>query len=610
MCGIAGIIGENENNVEIETILEKIGYRGPDGLFYKKMDRVAFGHARLSIIDLKISANQPMVDESTGNVIIFNGEIYNYLELKKEIGSRYQFKTNSDTEVLLGAYHVFGLDFFSHLRGMFAFAIYDPTKRKVLLARDRVGIKPLYYIKLGKSVFFASEIKAIINLVGKPESINKLKAYEFLANRQLDTDEQTFFEGIYQLLPAHYLWVDTNGNIEEPKPFWDFPQTGKRKLTKESEMEFVEVFNETISMHLRSDVELGSFLSGGIDSSSVTCFALRNMKQTSLPVYSAVVPYYHSENALIKDVVDFNDKIIPHEFLLDGTGYFDDIEKIIYHHDEPILDGSMYAHYKLCQLAKKNKIKVLLSGAGGDELFGGYGSHIYAYHSTLLANLRLKKYLQEVKTVSENSSWSKKSLVAKSLYENLPFTLKRKLKNFQLQKRNEHLEIQPEIKHFYHEHSDRYYANLMNNYKSWTVPPYLHYEDRNSMAFGIEIRVPFYDHRLMEFVFQFDPDQIINGASKSLLRKSFKGLVPDKVLTQKGKFGFPSPIDHALVTDKKGKEMFFDLVSTTPFLKPGETRKIGTDFYNGKGELTTFWRLLSYMLWYHIFFTGNHSFKN
>ena len=246
MCGIAGIIGENENNVAIETILETISYRGPDGLFYQKINHVAFGHARLSIIDLKVSANQPMVDESTGNVIIFNGEIYNYLELKKEIGTRYQFKTNSDTEVLLAAYHVFGMDFFSFLRGMFAFAIYDHSKRKVLLARDRVGIKPLYYRKLGQSVFFASEIKAIINLAGKSESINQIKAYEFLANRQLDTNEQTFFEGVLQLLPAHYIWVDTKGNIEEAKPFWDFPQTGKRKLTKESEKEFVEVFNETI----------------------------------------------------------------------------------------------------------------------------------------------------------------------------------------------------------------------------------------------------------------------------------------------------------------------------------------------------------------------------
>lgn len=602
MCGIAGIIGANEINVDIESILQKIHYRGPDGLFYEKRDRIAFGHARLSIIDLSESANQPMLDESTGNLIIFNGEIYNYLELKKEIGTRYHFKTNSDTEVLLAAYHVFGINFFSLLRGMFAFALFDHKKKKVLLARDRVGIKPLYYRKLNQTVFFASEIKAIINLQGKKEELNQLKVYEFLADRQLDTDQHTFFEEVYQLPPAHYLWIDTDGNAEEPKAYWDFPETGKRKLDKNAEEEFVAQFDETISLHLRSDVEIGSFLSGGIDSSSVTCFALRNITQPNLHTFSAVLPYYHEENALIKDVINDNPKIIPSSFLLDGTDFFKDIEEVIFHHDEPILDGSMYAHYKLCALAKENNIKVLLSGAGGDELFGGYSSHINAYHSTLIANLKIKKYLQEIKSVSRNSSNTAASLVIKSLYENFPFSIKRKLKNLQLRRKSRHLEVHPNIQHFQFDGTDRYYANLMNYYKSWTVPPYLHYEDRNSMAFGIEIRVPFYDHRLMEFVFQFSPDQVINGASKSVMRKSFRGIVPDKILNQKGKFGFPSPIDHALATDKKGKEMFFDLFRNTPFLRQKETEQLGIDFYNGKGELTTYWRVLSYILWYHIFF--------
>lgn len=607
MCGIAGIIGENELNIDIESILEKIGYRGPDGLFYTRKERLSFGHARLSIIDLNPTANQPMVDESTGNIIIFNGEIYNYPELKKEIGKRYSFKTNSDSEVLLAAYHVFGTECFSHLRGMFAFALYDNKKKKVLLARDRVGIKPLYYRKLGQTVFFASEIKAIINLDGKPESIYNLKVYEFLANRQLDTDEHTFFEGIYQLPPSHYLWIGLNGRIEASKAFWDYPKTGNRRLDKNAEKEFVELFDETISMHLRSDVEIGSFLSGGIDSSSVTRFASRNMRQSHLHTFSAILPYYHAENALIKDVVNVDRKIIDHQFLLDGNTFFEDIENVIFHHDEPILDGSMYAHYKLCALAKENNIKVLLSGSGGDELFGGYSSHLNAYHSTLLSELKIKKYVDEIKLASKSSANPVSRLMMKSVYDTLPFAIKRRIKNVQLQGRSGHLEDHPKIKHFYFEDSNRYYANLMNNYKSWTVPPYLHYEDRNSMAFGIEIRVPFYDHKLIDFVFQFSPGEIVNGGNKSMLRNSFKGIVPDKILTQKGKFGFPSPIDHALATDERGKEMFFELYRTTPFLKPKETEKLGMDFYHGKAELTVFWRVLSYMLWYNIFFNGNNQ---
>jgi asparagine synthase (glutamine-hydrolysing) len=603
MCGIAGIAGTHKIDVKIETILARIRHRGPDGLFYRKQDAMALGHARLSIIDLSANANQPMVDEATGNVIVFNGEIYNYLEIKKALGTQYEFRTDSDTEVLLAAYQIYGIEFFEKIRGMFAFALFDKAKNKILLARDRLGIKPLYYRKINGALVFASEIKAIINLQNEKESINELKAYEFLANRQLDTNGETFFDRVYQIPPAHYLWVHPDGSTENLQAYWHFRQLGTRKFDADAKKEFIEIFDETIALHLRSDVAVGSFLSGGIDSSSVTCFALRNMHQPALNTFSGILPYYHPENSLIGDVLAGKDQIIPHEFMLDGQSFFDDIGDVIYHHDEPVMDGSMYVHYKLCELARQNNIKVLLSGAGGDELFGGYSSHLNSFHASLLKGLRIKKYLGDIKKMGNNSAHSYKDLIIKSLYESLPITARRKFKNRQLRKRSQHLEIHPEIEHYYYEGSNSYYANLLNNYKSWTVPPYLHYEDRNSMAFGVEVRVPFYDDRLIDFVFQFTPDQVINGSSKSILRNSFKGIVPDTILSQKGKFGFPSPIDHSLISDKKGKNLFFDLYRNTPLLKQKETEQLGIDFYNGKGDLTTYWRVLSYILWYDIFFT-------
>ncbi|MDQ2719755.1 MAG: asparagine synthase (glutamine-hydrolyzing) [Bacteroidota bacterium] len=602
MCGIAGIIGTDKVNIQVEDILQKIRYRGPDGLFYWKNEMIAFGHARLKIIDLTANANQPMVDNSTGNVIIFNGEIYNYLEIKKEIGAKYDFRTDSDTEVILAAYKVYGIAFFTKLRGMFAFALYDKALDKILLARDRLGIKPLYYRKVDQSFVFASEIKAIINLGKETESLNEIKVYEFLANRQLDTNHETFFKNVNQLPPAHYLWVNIDGSAENTISFWNYPELGTRQFDEKAKQEFLEIFNETIAIHLRSDVEVGSFLSGGIDSSSVTCFALRNIHQPYLHTFSGILPYHHPENALIDDVLSISKRLIPHKFQLDGASFFEDVEDVIYHHDEPILDGSMYSHYKLCKIAGQNGIKVLLSGSGGDELFGGYSSYINAHHSNLLSNLKIKKYLTDVKKVANNSSHSYSDLVIKSLFESLPFSTRRNFKNRQIQRKNKHLEIHPFIEHYYYEDENRYYANLLNNYKSWTVPPFLHYEDRNSMAFGIEIRVPFYDHQLMDFIFQFSPDQVISGSSKSILRNSFNGIVPEKVLSQKGKYGFPSPLDHVLATDKRGKELFFDLYRNAPFLKQKETEKLGIDFYNGKGDLRIFWRTLSYVLWYSIFF--------
>ncbi|MEO6707248.1 MAG: asparagine synthase (glutamine-hydrolyzing) [Ginsengibacter sp.] len=603
MCGIAGIIGENKNEIKIETILTRIKHRGPDGLFYWHKENFSLAHARLSVIDLSTNANQPMLDPATGNVIIFNGEIYNYRELKKNIGNRYAFKTESDTEVILAAYAVYGIKFLQHLRGMFALAIYDHSKNKVLCARDRFGIKPFYYRHINNTFVFASEIKAIINLGKGRETVNSLKAYEFMADMQLDTNEETFFEGVLQIQPAHYAWVGQDGVLEDFTRYWDYPLQGENKFDGKAQSGLVELFDETIAFHLRSDVPVGSFLSGGLDSSSVSCFAMQNMKQEKLHTFSGVLPYYHPENILIDDVLAMGDRWVPHKFPLDGNNFFNDIRDVIYHHDEPILDGSMYSHYKLCKLASEIGVKVLLSGSGGDELFGGYTAHINSYQASMLSTFRFQKYLKDLKRVVANSNHTYKNLILKSVSECLPFYVRRILKNRQIKNKSSYLQIHPDIRHFHYEHADPYYANWLNYYKSWSVPPFLHYEDRNSMAFGIETRVPFYDHKLMEYVAGFAPDQLIDGSSKSLIRKSFKGRVPATVLDQKGKFGFPSPIDHALKSDEKGKELFFDLYRNTPLLHAKETEQLGIDFYNGKADLSTFWRVLSYMIWYDIFFT-------
>ena len=603
MCGIGGILGYNSTAHSIESMLSKISHRGPDGIRFFKQGNIEFGHARLSIIDLTESANQPMIDPSSGNIIVFNGEIFNYVELKASLRNHYSFLTESDTEVILAAYSVWGIECLQKLQGMFALALFDKKVNKVLLVRDRFGIKPLYYRKIKDCLFFASEIKAIVNIDGIDEEVSEVKAYEFLANRQLDVNSQTLFQSVNQILPAHFAWVSEGGKIDVPCEYWQFPLLGRAKFTKETSFQLKEVFSDTIKLHLRSDVPVGSFLSGGIDSSSITCFSLQNNQQSDLHTFSAILPYFHPENILIDDVLNTSKRLIAHKFLLDGTNFFDDIPNIIYHHDEPIMDGSMYAHYKICELAKHNKIKVLLSGSGGDELFGGYASHIYAHHAGLLTQFRIKEYFKNIRKIKSEPSNNYENIVFKSLYECLPVRLRRFVKNQQLQKRNGHLQVKPFVKHFHFEHSDPYYANLLNNYKSWTVPPYLHYEDRNSMAFGIETRVPFMDHKLIEFVLQFASDELINGNSKSLMRKSFTGIVPDSVLQQKGKYGFPSPIDHALQTDKKGREIFFDLYKATPLLDTKNTAKIAKKFYSGQGNLTTFWRILSYIMWYDIFFT-------
>jgi len=597
MCGIAGIIGEAGNKLHVVDLLKTIKHRGPDGEGVWVDGTVQLGHVRLSIIDLSTGANQPMIDGENGNVLIFNGEIYNYIELRKKIGSRYHFTTDSDTEVILAAYAVYGEDFLKELRGMFAFALYDRKRNEVLIARDRIGIKPFYYRQWQDSFLFASEMKALLHLDNTEEEINQRKVFEFIANRQLDTDDETFFSEIRQLPPASFAWISPSGKMGAISEYWNIPELGSRKWNRDSTEEFLQLFNDTIKLHLRSDVPVGCFVSGGLDSSSVACFAEKQM-QNPLYTYSGVLPYYHSENSLIKDVTESGRNIVPTYFPLDGKNFFDDLPKLIYHHDEPILDGSMYSHYKLCELAARDGLKVLLSGAGGDELFGGYESHLYSHLGQLLKGFRLAAYAKGLKDISRNSMHPFKQLLVKSIFENVPLGIRRYLKNRKLKNKAPFLDISPKVPHFYHGHSNLYYANWLNNYRNWTVPPYLHYEDRNSMAFGVEIRVPFYDHFLIEYIAQFDTAEIISGQSKSLMRRSFKGIVPDTILNQKDKFGFPSPIDHALQNDAKGKELFFDNYKQIPYLKTRETEQLATSFYNGTGDLTLYFRTLSYILWY------------
>jgi asparagine synthase (glutamine-hydrolysing) len=499
--------------------------------------------------------------------------------------------------VILASYAVYGDDFLKELRGMFAFALYDGKKNKVLIARDRIGIKPFYYRQWRGSFLFASEIKALIHLEEAEEEINQRKVYEFIANRQLDTDDETFFTEIRQLPPAHFAWVSPSGKMSALSEYWRIPEIGNRKWNNDATEEFLQLFNDTIRLHLRSDVPVGCFVSGGLDSSSVACFAEKQMRNP-LYTYSGVLPYFNSENALIKDVTESGRNIVPTYFPLDGKSFFDDLPRLIYHHDEPILDGSMYSHYKLCELAGRDGLKVLLSGAGGDELFGGYESHLYSHLGQLLRSFRLPAYLRGLRDISGNSMYSFRRLLVKSIFENVPVAVRRTLKNRQLKGVGQFLEIAPRVPHFYHNHSNLYYANWLNNYRNWTVPPYLHYEDRNSMAFGVEIRVPFFDHLLIEYIAQFDTREIVNGRSKSLMRKSFKGIVPDSILEQKDKFGFPSPIDHALQNDQKGKELFFDSYRQVPYLKEKETEQLARSFYNGTGDLKLYFRTLSYALWY------------
>ncbi|MCA0446049.1 MAG: asparagine synthase (glutamine-hydrolyzing) [Bacteroidetes bacterium] len=615
MCGIAGIAGQVLNPSLLTGMMDKIAHRGPDGRAkWESVSGFQLGHLRLSIIDLSAEADQPMKCPVSGNVVVFNGEIYNYLELKKELSGFYPFKTSSDTEVMLAAYLKWGDAFLSHLRGMFAFALFDLSKNSLLLARDRFGIKPLYFRNENGYLLFGSEIKALLNVNGLSHSVNELKVLEFMCSRQLDCDDQTLFSEIRQLRPATWMKVNHKGEITGTGEYWTFPdQFGTRNLTPDVLEEFRSVMNETTDLHLRSDVPVGAFVSGGLDSSMVASLAARRLPDGyPLNLYSSVLGTMnqHEENRLIPLVRDKIKNGINHDLLIDDQPFLDDLYSVVYHHDEPIGDGSMYAHYLLCRMARENGVKVLLSGSGGDEVFGGYPSHTYSFLGSLARKGHLATLGSVLNTYKTTRPESSRELVLRTLQEFSPVWLRKKQKISSFTDMVSHLKLKTPLsdqKYYYYNHSDPWMANYLNCFKSWTIPPFLHYEDRNSMAFGVETRVPILDHEVIKFAFSVSPQALVGIQSKGIIRQGMRGIVPEPVLDQKIKHGFPAPLHYFLTKNiSKTRSEFESAVRDVPFLDEKECRKIADNYFESKNPdfLPIFWRTFSLGVWYQIFFNG------
>lgn len=609
MCGIAGVIGKAAREEITASMLNCIQHRGPDGRRIWGTAGLSFGHLRLSIIDVNERASQPMVCAGTGNVIIFNGEIYNYIELKEELEKHYDFHTESDTEVILAAYAFWGISFIGKLRGMFAFALYDAAEKKVLVARDRLGIKPLYYSQVNGSVFFSSEIKALVASGEIDYKPNVSKILAFQSFRHLDTDDQTCFTNIFQLPAASYMYIGMNGHTSAPVSYWALPETCSTRLFDErAAEEFYEKLKETISIHLRSDVKVGAFVSGGLDSSAIACLASSLLgKEYKLELFSYKLKHgLTEENELIPSVQNWIEGV-SNELYNSGENFLDRVAEVIYHHDEPLPDASMFIHYELCRLASERKIKVLLSGSGGDELLGGYQSHTYAQFGSLLKKMRLKAYYRKLKNFNTSKYESKAHIVARSIQEASPFSLRNIQKQAVVKKQQGYWNSKVDasaVRFYYSENKDPWIANYLNYYKSWTTPPYLHYEDRNSMAFGVEIRVPFFDHQLIEYIMQFDPDTIVSDISKKPLRMAMKNAMPPEVLNEKSKHGFPAPLDLYFRYDtKKTIEYFLENVKATPFFSFDKAEVLCNKYFSGDQKLhNDFWRIMSISIWYNKFF--------
>jgi len=542
MCGITGITDKQIENFEegIKKMTKVITHRGPDDDGYFIGESVAFGMRRLSIIDLA-TGRQPISSSDGRYLIFFNGEIYNYKELKKELPD-YEYKTESDTEVVLVGFLNWGTEVFPRLRGMFALSIYDNVSGKLILARDPFGIKPVYYWKRGNRIAaFSSEIKSFLTLKNFKSEVNDEAVFNFLSF-QYNPLEETFFKGVYKLPPGSFLILDVKTGVYEINHYFKFEFNQKELKEEETKEKIRETLKDSVEHHLLSDVPVGSFLSGGIDSSIIATLLPRNLKTFTVTFGSV------SEGREAKETAEplGTDHA---EVTVGADEYFEVLPKAIYHFDEPVADPSALGLYFLAREARKY-VKVALSGEGADEFFGGYNIYLEPFDRAKIA--WLPRWV--LKIISwlpiRGSNYAKRALS--------------KLEDWYIGgagvfNRSEAGKIWkgPDMSRMTLDNLYREIGGLSESTKmqyidihTWLVGDILAKADKMTMAHSLELRVPFIDSLVASLASKL-PDSFKwrDGQTKYLLREAFKGLMPESTRKRK-KLGFPIPIREWLDRDK------------------------------------------------------------
>jgi asparagine synthase (glutamine-hydrolysing) len=574
MCGIAGIISPNKTIVHqltLKRMADALAHRGPDGegFWINANNNVGFAHRRLAIIDLSDAAAQPMHFAERYS-IVYNGEIYNYKELRSDLQKLgYHFKTESDTEVILAAYDFYKENCVKQFDGMFAFGIWDEKKQTLFCARDMFGEKPFYYF-LEKDVFvFASEMKALW-AAGVDKTIEEKMMVNYLALgyvQDASNKAQTFYKKIFSLPPAHtgiFSLADMRFKVSRYK---DIDKHFTAKILEEDAIEKLsQLLQTSISHRLRSHVPVGSSLSGGLDSSTIAYYIQKQYAHSSFKTFSAVFPGFEKdESNFIKELCEQlqcqNYTVTPN-----AKDLVNDFEKVCYHQEEPFSSSSIYAQYKVYELAKQHNVKVLLDGQGADEILAGYTKYLHWYLQELVNTnkfLLAKKELLALQKNNINPHWGIKNIFATYLPAHAALALERRehanlMKNqnisqtlFESIKGNEAQGIhKPTVTKL----NDILYYNTMES----GLEELLRYADRNSMAHGTEVRLPFLNVDLVTFVFSLPATfKIHKGFTKSILRNAMQNKLPNKILWNPIKTGFETP-QKLWMEDKSVQELIQD----------------------------------------------------
>ena len=607
MCGIAGFIdsklSKEEQDPLLEKMLQSIAHRGPDARGKYFDGAVGLGHNRLSIIDLSVDGNQPMFRGR--NAIVYNGEVYNYKEIRKTLeATGVAFKTSSDTEVILAAYEKYGFDCVQHFVGMWSFALWDEEKQLLFCSRDRFGIKPFFYLSQGDRFYFGSEYKALKFSDLFSNSLNYNQIARGLQLGWCTYKSETYYSCISQLEAGCNL-VYKNGKIDITK-YWEI-ESQRYNYTDHNEavFDFRELLRDSVKIHLRSDVEVAICLSGGIDSSSLT--GLIGDVYPDLKFHSFSI-YYDGkgevdERPFINAVTNKFPNVMPHFYKPDNNVIPDFFENVVENADVPITGSSPISHYYLVEQIKKSGIKVVLDGQGADEYLGGYIPAYYRQIADLMSSASLVNSTRKLNRIakdqehsfSDRIKYAGKSVLSiikgeQELYDlelrkYFPFLVREELLNNKIL----------ELKKFGVSRLDNY---LYHSMYETSLPTILHYVDRMTMSHSVESRVPFLDHRLIDFAFSLPSEEKIKiSQTKSILRESVKDLLPEKVYLRKDKKGFVTPGEDKWLRGNLSWLLDLDYANLD-YLETSKLKNIVSEYRKGNNQnAKLIWRVALLNYW-------------
>ncbi len=633
MCGIVGIVNFDATEVVEERSLismaDIISHRGPDDEGYYIDGNIGLAHKRLSIIDLK-TGHQPMSNEDGTVWIVLNGEIYNYLELRQELLSKgHDFRTNSDTEVIIHLYEEYGTRCVEKLNGMFAFSLWDKKKGRLFAARDRLGIKPLYYYFDSQSFVFASEIKALL----KCEHVSRLPNYEGITDYlvlQFCIGDKTLFQGIRKLLPGHYLVLDATSAQPTISQYWDLNFNINEKLTEDYFSDsLLMLIEDAVRIQLRSDVELGAHLSGGLDTSIVTCLAAK--------LYGSQIKTFTGGFAAGKEFDETDYAKLVARFA--NTEYFEvfpgvsdfaeTLPNLIFYLDEPVAGPGVFPQYFVSKLASEN-VKVVLGGQGGDEVFGGYARYIIAYLEQCLKGAIFQtqeegKYVVTLDAIIPNLPILQNymSLLqyfwADGLFEPMDRRYFRLIDrtngegglladDFRDEINREYSTFESFQQAFNKPGLSSYFNKMTRFDMKNLLPALLHVEDRTSMAVSLESRVPLLDHRIVELATAIPPSvKFRGGANKHILRKAVRNIIPKAVLDRKDKIGFAVPLSEWLQSGLRDFVQSILLSEKARSRHMYKSEEVEKAIRRGSKFGRQIWGLLCLELWFREFIDDEHK---